>query len=76
MMISGVIVETIPGRAAAVASRLIQVEGIEINGTDGVQRLSSVWKSRDGASMERLAQTLLKADQEILGIYPTFIGRE
>ena len=76
MMISGVIVQTIPGRVAAVASRLVQVDGIEINGTDGVQRLSSVWKARDGATMEKLAETLLKADQEILGIYPTFIGKE
>jgi hypothetical protein len=26
--------------------------------------------------MELLAETLLKADQEILGIYPAFVGRE
>lgn len=76
MMISGVIVETVPGRIAAVASRIVQVEGIEINGSDGVQRLSTVWKARDGYAMEKLAETILKADQEILGIYPCFIGKE
>ena len=76
MMISGVIVETVSGRVGAVASRLVQVDGIEINGTDGVQTLSTIWKSRDGRTMERMASTLLKADQEILGIYPTFIGKE
>lgn len=76
MVISGVIVETISGRVGAVASRLVQVDGIEINGTDGVQRLSTIWKSRDGVTMKKLAEALLKADQEILGIYPTFIGKE
>jgi len=76
MMISGVVVETLPGRVGAVASRLVQVDGIEINGTDGVQKLSTIWKSRDGRTMEKLAETLLKADQDILGIYPTFIGKE
>jgi len=76
MVVSGVIVETVAGRVAAVASRLVQVEGIEINGTDGVQRLSTVWKARSGDALEKLAETLLKADQEILGIYPAFVGRE
>jgi hypothetical protein len=76
MVVSGVIVETVAGRAAAVASRLVQVAGIEVNGTDGVQRLSTIWKARSGDAMEKLAETLLKADQEILGIYPAFVGKE
>ncbi len=76
MVISGVLFETIPGRASAVAMRISQLEGLEITGTDGHDHLSAIWRGKDGETLEREAERLLKSESDILGIFPTFVGKE
>lgn len=76
MIISGVLFETISGRASIIAARLAQIEGIEITGTDGDNHLAAVWRGKDGFTLEEKATELLKSDAEILGIFPTFVGTD
>ena len=76
MIVSGVLFETIPGRAGAVAMRLAQIEGLEITGSNGRERLAAVWRGPDGHTLEKQAEQLLKTESDILGIYPTFIGQD
>jgi nitrate reductase NapAB chaperone NapD len=76
MVISGVLIETLPGRVSAVAERLARVDGLEIAGDDGNSRLAAVWRAEDGSQLEREAERLLQAESDILGIYPTFVGKE
>jgi nitrate reductase NapAB chaperone NapD len=76
MIISGVLFETVPGRASAVAIRLAHIDGLEITGTDGDSKLAAVWRGKDGRELEQQAANLLKSESEILGIYPTFVGKQ
>ena len=45
MIISGVLFETVPGRANTVAMRLARIDGLEITGTDGDSHLCAVWRA-------------------------------
>jgi nitrate reductase NapAB chaperone NapD len=76
MIISGVLVETVPGRVSAVAMKLARIEGLEITGTDGDSHLAVVWRGPDGWKLEREAEQLIKSENDILGIYPTFLGQD
>ncbi len=76
MIISGLLIETLPERARAVAERLAGIDGLEITGSDGNSRLAAVWRADDGWQLEREAERLVKAEKDILGIYPTFVGKE
>lgn len=76
MVISGVLFETASGKVSAVASRLAHVKGIEITGSDGDHKLSAVWRGKHGAGLLRAADQLLKSDPDIIGIFPTFVGKE
>lgn len=76
MVISGVLIETVSGKVNEVASRLALVKGIEISGSDGDHKLAIVWRGTHGASLLRAADRLLKSDADILGIFPTFVGKE
>ncbi len=76
MIISGVVFETLPGRADAVAVRLARIAGLEITGSDGESRLCAVWRGPDGWKLEHEAEQLLHSEKDLLGIYPTFIGKD
>jgi nitrate reductase NapAB chaperone NapD len=76
MVISGVLFETVAGRVNAVAARLELVKGIEVSGTEGDNKVAVVWRGQHGASLLRAADQLLKSDPDILGVFPTFVGRE
>ncbi|MGI9101197.1 MAG: hypothetical protein ACR2IF_02020 [Terriglobales bacterium] len=76
MVISGVVVETIMGRASAVAARLALVNGIRVAGSDGDHTLALVWRARCAEALQRASEQLLHSDADIVGIYPTFVGRE
>ena len=76
MIISGVLFETVPGRVTAVATRLARIEGLEITGSDGHSRLAAVWCGADGRQLKREAEQLIKSENDILGIYPTFVGKD
>jgi hypothetical protein len=76
MIISGVLFETVRGRAGTVAMRLARIDGLELVGTDGDNHLSAVWRGPDGWKLEREAEQLINSDNDILGIYPTFVGND
>ena len=76
MVISGVVFETVAGRASAVAARLANIDGLEIAGSDGDSRFAAVWRAQDGTALQRAAEQLLNAEADILGIYPTFVGND
>ncbi len=76
MIVSGVVVETVAGRACAVAARLAEIRGLRVAGSDGDHTLALVWRAKCAATLQRSAERLLKSDAEIVGIYPTFVGKE
>lgn len=76
MVVAGVLIETIPGAAPLVAGRLVRVPGVSLQGGDGVRRIAAVLEAGDGAALEALTERLLRGDEQILGVFPTFIGAE
>lgn len=74
-IVAGMVIETVPGRAPAVAIRLAREEGLELVGGDGNQRIAAVWTASSGKSLMQQAENLLEQDDEILGLFPTFMGR-
>lgn len=76
MVVAGVVIETARGAAAAVAGRLLRVAGVSLQGGDGSSRIAAVIEAGDGAALEALTERLLRDDQQILGIFPTFVGAE
>ncbi len=76
MIIAGVVIETIPGRAAAVEERLQAWEGLAIKGSDGNHRLAGVWTAPTGAELERRARELIHSEHDVLGVYPTLVTND
>jgi nitrate reductase NapAB chaperone NapD len=74
VIIAGVVIETMPGEAGPVAARLARIEGLTIHGGDGDRRLAAVWSAQSGEVFEHEAEQLLRADESIVGIFPTFVG--
>jgi hypothetical protein len=74
--VAGVLVLTAPGAGPRVAARLVREPGVTLTGGDGESRIAAVWEGADGATLERLAGQLLADDPEILGLFPTFVGRD
>ena len=74
MVVAGVVIETLPGRAREVAIRLAGVNGLRIAGGDGDSRLAAVIEAGDARRLEEWAEELLREDGDVLGILPTFVG--
>ena len=75
-VVAGVVIETLPGQEPFVACRLEGEPGLEIVGGDGDRRLAVVWAADSGKALEAAAERLLERDTDIIGIFPTFIGRD
>ena len=73
-VVAGVVVETVPGAGPRVAVRLAGMPGVELAGGDGDRRIAAVWTGPDGATLEAFSERLLAGDEEILGVFPTFVG--
>jgi nitrate reductase NapAB chaperone NapD len=76
MVIAGALIETKPGAQARVAERLIHLPWVALQGDDGDRRLAVVLEGPSGESLEQLTERLLAFDEEILGVFPTFVGDE
>lgn len=74
MIVAGILIETVPGAAGRVAARLVTRDGMEVTGGDGDSRIAVVCEAADGAALESFAQDLVAHDEEILGVFPTFVG--
>jgi nitrate reductase NapAB chaperone NapD len=75
-VVVGAVVETLPGRAPSVACRLENMPDLDVVGGDGNRRLAIVWCSGSAKGLERAMEQLVKDDEEILGIFPTFMGQD
>ena len=72
MIVAGVVVQTVPSRASAVAHRLSALPGFEVKNTDGDSRIAAVWTGESGEDLEALGEGLVAEDWDILGVFPTF----
>lgn len=76
MIVAGVVVETVEGAAARVAARLGAVPGVELQGDDGLRRLAAVISVADAEALDALGRRLVEEDDEILGVFPTYVGSD
>ena len=76
MLVTSIVVETLPGRARTVAARMSQLEGMGSSAAEGDHRVVAVWKVPDGDTMEGLSEVLHAMNPEIVEVYPTVVGRE
>ena len=74
MIVAGILIETVPGAAGRVAARLVVRDDVEVTGGDGDSRVALVCEAADGAALEAFAERLVAQDEEILGVFPTFVG--
>jgi len=71
-MIAEIIIQTVPGRAAAVAERLTW-GALQVLGGDGDHRLNAVWHCPDGATLEGFSEAVRALDPEIVAISPSYV---
>jgi nitrate reductase NapAB chaperone NapD len=76
MLVSGVVIETVPGRAVAVAARLATLPGLTVEAHDAGSRIAAVWRSASGEELAAAAERLVERDDDVLGVFPTFSAEE
>jgi nitrate reductase NapAB chaperone NapD len=76
VLVAGLVIETVEGAAARVSARLLQVPSLEVEGGDGVRRIAAVVTAPDAAALEALGERLVAGDEEILGVFPTYVGED
>jgi hypothetical protein len=76
VVVAGVLIESAHGTAAQVAGRLVRVQGVSLQGGDGASRIAAVLEAADGAALEELTERLLREDEQILGVFPVFVGSD
>jgi hypothetical protein len=74
VIVAGVVIETLPGRAPCVAERIGGSRGLRLAGGDGDRHLAAVIEAGDGRTLEAWAEELLRSDDEIVGVFPTYVG--
>ncbi len=74
-VVAGVVIETLPGRAPRAAARLAKIDGLELVGGDGDRRLAGVWSTASGKLLLESVEQLIQEDEELVGVFPTFVGR-
>jgi hypothetical protein len=75
-VVAGILVETLPGASARVAGRLAREPGVTLAGGDGRCRIAAVCEAPDGRWLEAFSERLLATDEEVLGVFPTFVGTD
>ena len=75
MIVAGVVIETLPGKAPGLVPRLARMEGLRIHGGDGDRRLAAVWTASDAHTLERFAEALVASVPDVVGVFPTFVGK-
>lgn len=76
MIVAGVVIETVPGAIAAVSGRLGAVAGLRLAGDDGEGRIAGVWEVPDAEQLDRVGQDLVRDDEQILGVFPVYVGQD
>lgn len=73
-VVVGAVVETSPGATRSVGRYLERIEGVTIVGDDGRQRLAVVWEASEGQVLLESARALVRTREDVLGVFPTFVG--
>lgn len=76
MLVADLVLETLPGAAAAVVERLGSMKGMESIAAVGDHRVTARWKVPDGDTGEGLSEVLQAMNPEIVQVVPTFEGQE
>jgi hypothetical protein len=76
MLVARIVVETLPGRARAVAEHLAEIKGMASPAAEGDHRVTATWKVPENDTLEGLSEVLHALDPEILEVYPTMVGEE
>jgi hypothetical protein len=76
MLLANIVVEKLPGKAAAVAERLGRLQGIGSLAADGDHRVTATWKVHDCDTVEGLSEVLQAMNPEIVQVYPALLGEE
>jgi hypothetical protein len=74
MIVAGIVVEAAAGAAERVAERLV-ARGLEVAGREG-SRIAAVCEAASGEELERLTERLVAEDDEILGVFPSYVGAD
>ncbi len=76
MIVAGVVIETVPGAAPRVAARLLHEPGLELLGGDGDRRLAAMFTGPAGGALEALAERLVHAFPDVIGVFPTYVAED
>jgi hypothetical protein len=76
MLVANVVVETLPGKARAVAERMEQLKGMGALTADGDRRITATWTVHDCDTVEGLSEVLQAMNPEIVCVYPSMVGEE
>jgi hypothetical protein len=75
MIVADVVIQTQPGRAGAVETRLEQrVPGFQSRHVAGGNRIVATWCVPSGADPQALAKMLEALDPDIVFVNPTIVG--
>jgi hypothetical protein len=72
MLVANLVVDTLPGKAQAVAERMGQIKGMGLLSTEG-DRVTGSWKVPDGRTREGIYDVLRAMNPEIVEVYPTML---
>lgn len=75
MLVANIVVETLPGKARAVAERMEQMKGMGSLSADG-DRVVAIWKVHDCDTVEGLSEVLQAMNPEIICVYPSMVGED
>ena len=76
MLVANIVVETLPGKAQAVAERMEQIKGMGALSADGDRRVVATWTVPDCDTVEGLSEVLQAMNPEIICVYPSMVGEE
>lgn len=70
-MLVRIVMETLPGKASAVAERLMPVGGLSLRVDSSGSQLDGTWRALDGRALEEVLQALAR-DPDVVGVYPAW----
>ena len=76
MLVANIVVETLPGKAEAVAQRMAQLRGMGALARTGDDRVTATWRVPDFDNVEGLSEVLQAMNPEIVHVYPALVGEE
>lgn len=76
MIVTGVVIQTVPGRQAEVSARLLDVPGLQLKGGNGEDKIAAVWSAESAQSLEEIVESLVDLDEDVIGVFPTFVAED